>query len=322
MPDDIQPPVLSDRVGYEGYELEDSYRVAYYVSPLARVVGNIRFSPGCVILPGASITVHTAAAASSSSSNPNTHSSSGTEDEAVNVSSSPAVLFSPYNLVEEYAEIHIYEPHSPPAPRSGDPAEPMIVIGSHNRFKSYSCLHTDQDIGDGNFFAPHSTVKLVQPSNEEVSRGSKTNASASLHSFLIGDHCRFSAHVRVSRVPFLQAGKQWACEVSDSPGAIKLNHCSVLLRAPMEEEDELESPVQSSVWVVPSGGPRGSRLAIDSTSKALPSDTTSVAELPDESLPLAMSFEEKRMMVEVEQMCAVYIELYGFSPFTPALNIE
>eukprot|EP00796_Vickermania_ingenoplastis_P010702 gene10702-7434_t len=247
-----------------------------YVSPLAIVADGVRFSPGCVVLPGARVSLHVLADESPDVAPP---------PEGAGASGPVMLLFSPYTLIEEYAEINVYARVGVTKETKSTEGQ-IIVFGSHNRFKSYARLYVEGGIGSGNIFYPYATVDLRLPPGREEQR------------IAIGDHCRFAARVHV--IPRNIKDTPEVCTGAPSSGAARtLHHCSLLLGAPAEESDDEEKEKEEGiVWVVPTGGAR------------------STAEPPT---PAGSAFleEAQRNCNEVEQMCEVYIELYGMAPALP-----
>lgn len=159
---------------------ENRSEEAYFISPLAQIQGGIRWTTGCVVLPGARITVHRSASPSSSAF------SASAGDIA------PVVVFGPYTLVEEFAAIDIYLSDS--SSSSSSSSSSLVLCGGYNRFKSYShvvLVDPDRDvrteeeeeenasharigvemIGTGNVFGPHATVDLREPCEGEEKEG-------------------------------------------------------------------------------------------------------------------------------------------------------
>lgn len=154
-------------------ESEESRREeeAYFISPLAHIHGSIRWTTGCVVLPGARVTVHTSSPSSSVCT-------------ASQADIAPVIVFGPYTLIEEFAAIDIY------CSLSLSSSSSLVLCGGYNRFKSYShvvLVKADRNdqmeeeeeerttharigveiIGTGNVFGPHATVDLRGPCQEE-----------------------------------------------------------------------------------------------------------------------------------------------------------
>lgn len=120
----------------EREDREEEEERGYYISPFAQVYGSIRWTKGCVVLPGARITVHTFKESRNSvekMKKKKKEEQEEEEDEDEDFSSCfPSVLFGPYNLIEEFAVIDIY------LTPSSIPSSQLVLCGGYNRFKSYS----------------------------------------------------------------------------------------------------------------------------------------------------------------------------------------
>lgn len=240
----------------------------YFVSPFAQIHGSIRWTTGCVVLPGARVIVHPPSewephrnAAEGALHGPSLRSSSSSSSSLSTGGSSvssmasevvPAVVFGPYTLLEEFASIDIY------LSSSSSSAASLVWCGGYNRFKSYSHVvlvqrtasslveeeekevvvseaehvtpanpgispsnsrptspsRMDQSeafgeplLGVGNIFYPHATVDLREPYPQGLhldqkgvdAPGSRSDASSCpWWPFLIGNFCRFGAHVQIA----------------------------------------------------------------------------------------------------------------------------
>lgn len=215
-------------------EEENLPSVDYYVSPLAQIHqgrGRISFSSGCVVLPGSRITVHDATYSEKENGMREGTSTNNMENDRRKYSLD--VFFAPYTLVEEYAEIDIYVnaryvlSHSSPPSSSantttvagaqkqetgreeGKRVPLAVIIGSHNRFKSYSRVAVDYDIGSGNLFFPHAYVNLCRHGLTAFTCGDSNSSTEeevdSSPIFAIGHDCRFASHVYITPVNLVAA---------------------------------------------------------------------------------------------------------------------